>query len=237
MCLFSGGFRQEEVAVAGRVSWQLLCPGRAGSAFGCPALIRAAMAGWVRSMSRQRPRSGPMRPMGIPSSALILASGTGGSSIRSVSSRWQPVGRWAGASRNAVWRSANWSSCSGSCPAVAAVASGMFAACGVCPWACGRRAACQAGRIPARWRSPARRKAWPGVLSNQHRGQPPRDARLRRGCERICRHCERSADGRNRVDGCGQPVTKPQGKEGRKSAHRDERSEQSHSPAPAESSS
>ena len=145
MCLFSGGFRQEEVAVAGRVSWQLLCPGRAGSAFGCPALIRAAMAGWVRSMSRQRPRSGPMRPMGMPSSALILASGTGGSPRRSVSSRWQPGGRWARASRNAVWRSANWSSCSGSCPAVAAVASGMFAACGVCPWACGRRAACKAG--------------------------------------------------------------------------------------------
>ena len=102
------------------------------------------MAGWVRSMSRQRPLSGPTRPMGIPSSALILASGTGGSSIRSVSSRWQPVGRWARASRNAVWRSANWSSCSGSYPAAAAVASGVFAACGVCPWACGRRAACKA---------------------------------------------------------------------------------------------
>jgi hypothetical protein len=115
---------------------------------------------------------------------------------------------------------------------------------------CGRATAVSyaPGRVPGQYRRVAQggkfsEQDWgisgerQHLLSNQHRGQPPRDARLRRGCERICRHCERSADGRNRVDGCGQPVTKPQGKEGRKSAHWDERSEQTHSPAPAESGS
>jgi len=37
------------------------------------ASIRAAIAGWLRSLSRQRLRVGPMLPTGMPSLALILA--------------------------------------------------------------------------------------------------------------------------------------------------------------------
>ena len=38
-----------------------------------PVLIRAAMSGWRRSLSKQRRRVGPMLPTGIPSRALIWA--------------------------------------------------------------------------------------------------------------------------------------------------------------------
>ena len=37
------------------------------------ALTRAAIAGWRRSLSRQRPRVGPMLPGGMPSRALTAA--------------------------------------------------------------------------------------------------------------------------------------------------------------------
>jgi hypothetical protein len=37
------------------------------------SLIRAAIAGWRRSLSRQRPRVGPMLPTGMPNLALIWA--------------------------------------------------------------------------------------------------------------------------------------------------------------------
>ena len=37
------------------------------------ASIKAAMAGWRRSLSRQRRRLGPMLPTGMPSLALIWA--------------------------------------------------------------------------------------------------------------------------------------------------------------------
>ena len=42
-------------------------------------LIRAAIAGCRRSLSRHRARFGPMLPIGMPSLALISAYGTGGS--------------------------------------------------------------------------------------------------------------------------------------------------------------
>jgi hypothetical protein len=42
-------------------------------ALSASALIRAAMAGWRRSLSRQRPRLGPMLRAGMPSLALISA--------------------------------------------------------------------------------------------------------------------------------------------------------------------
>ena len=38
-------------------------------------LISAVMAGWRRSLSRQRPRVGPMLPTGMPSRVLDLGDG------------------------------------------------------------------------------------------------------------------------------------------------------------------
>src|SRR5450631_4022880 len=52
----------------------------------------------------QRRRVGPMLPTGMPSSALILAYGTGGSWISMAISRWQPGGRRMNASRSAAFR-------------------------------------------------------------------------------------------------------------------------------------
>src|SRR5262249_11123723 len=63
------------------------CASQGGSLHGCStacryrwpaagaasALIRAAMAGWLRSWCRYRARSGPMLPTGMPSVALIWA--------------------------------------------------------------------------------------------------------------------------------------------------------------------
>jgi choline dehydrogenase len=51
------------------------------------ASISAATAGWRRILSRQRPRIGPMLPIGMPSLALISAYGTGGSSASRAISR------------------------------------------------------------------------------------------------------------------------------------------------------
>ena len=54
--------------------------------------VNAAIAGWRRSLSRQRPRFGPMLPTGMPSLALISAYGTGGSSRSRAISCWQQGG-------------------------------------------------------------------------------------------------------------------------------------------------
>jgi hypothetical protein len=51
--------------------------------------MRAATAGWRRSLSRQRARLGPMLPTGLPSMVLIPAYGSGGSSMSRASSRLQ----------------------------------------------------------------------------------------------------------------------------------------------------
>ena len=67
-----------------------------------PALISAVMAGWRRSLSRQRRRVGPMLPAGMPSLALISVYGTGGSAVSRASSCWQPGGSCPDASRSAA---------------------------------------------------------------------------------------------------------------------------------------
>ena len=79
------------------------------------ALIRAAITGSRRSLSRHRLRLGPMLPAGMPSLAPISAYGSGGSSMSRASSRWQPGGSRVNASRRAAWRPAR----SSSRPAVA----------------------------------------------------------------------------------------------------------------------
>jgi hypothetical protein len=48
-------------------------PASVAGAAGPSASIRAAIAGWLRSLSRQRLRVGPMLPTGMPSLALISA--------------------------------------------------------------------------------------------------------------------------------------------------------------------
>jgi hypothetical protein len=89
-------------------------------------LIRAAIAGLRRNLSRQRLRHGPMLPTGMPSLALIWAYGTGGSSVSRAISRWQLGGSRVSASRSAACRSASSSSCS----AIPVCSSGMASASG-----------------------------------------------------------------------------------------------------------
>src|SRR5262249_61677027 len=61
------------------------------------SVIRAAMAGWRRSRSRQRARVGPMLPMGRPSLSLISAYGTGGAAGGAGGRPPPPGGRGGGA--------------------------------------------------------------------------------------------------------------------------------------------
>jgi hypothetical protein len=56
-------------------------------------LIKAAIAGSWRSFARQRTRLATMFSTGMPSLALILAYGTGGSWVSMVISCWQREGR------------------------------------------------------------------------------------------------------------------------------------------------
>jgi Fe-S oxidoreductase len=91
--------------------------------------IRAAMAGWRRSRSRQRARVGPMLPVGRPSLSLISAYGTGGSAVSTAISRWQQGGRSETAVRRAAWRSA----ASTSCSAASLSSSGISSAPGTDP--------------------------------------------------------------------------------------------------------
>ena len=53
------------------------------------ALIRAVIAGWRRSLSRQRPAAWPDAADRDASLALIWAYGTGGFSMSMATSRWQ----------------------------------------------------------------------------------------------------------------------------------------------------
>jgi len=101
-------------------------PGSSRPALSAAPLIRAAMAGSRRSLSRQRRRFGPMLPTGMFSLALIVAYGRGGPWMSRVISRWQHGGSRASASRSAAWRSAV-SSC---CPAAEGCWSAMVPASG-----------------------------------------------------------------------------------------------------------
>jgi hypothetical protein len=65
------------------------------------ALIRATMAGWRRSLSRQQRRLGPMLPTGMPSLAPISAQDRAGLWMSRVISCWQPGGSCPNASRRA----------------------------------------------------------------------------------------------------------------------------------------
>ena len=117
-------------------------------------LVNAAMAGWRRSLFRQRRRVGPMLPTAIPSLSLISAYGTGGSSISKRINCWPDSGRSCNASHSAAWRSAASSSCS----AVPA---------------CSIREGLDVHYVPARQGSP-RRASDAEAFSPGHGGQPAR---------------------------------------------------------------
>src|SRR6266536_2687794 len=76
----------------------IACPCMSFLAVLALALIRAAIAGWWRSVARQRLRWAAMFWTGMPSMALILAYGMGGSWVSMVISCWRRGGRCVNAS-------------------------------------------------------------------------------------------------------------------------------------------